>query len=93
MWNYINSGRVLILTLSKAKLILMILLCSRALAEQINASGERARGMVCVCVCAQTGIYCVRVTLCPSTHTWSQHECASTNIRHLFLRRVSLHQL
>lgn len=79
MWNCINTGRVLILTLSKVKLTLMILLYSRALAEQINASGERARGTPCVCV--RTGIYCERVKLCPSTHTWSQHECSSTNIR------------
>lgn len=77
MCNYINTERVLLLTLSKVKLTLMILLCSRALAVLINASGERARGMVCV----GTGIYCARVKLCPSTHTWRQQERASTNIQ------------
>lgn len=81
MWNDINTGRVLILTLSKVKLTLMILLCSRALAVLINATGERARGMVCVCTCK--GVHCmcccVRLELCPSTHTWRQSY--STNIQ------------
>lgn len=54
MWNYIHTGRVLILTLSKVKLTLMILLCSKALAVLINASGERVRGMVRVCAKAYT---------------------------------------
>lgn len=47
MWNDISTGRVLILTLSKVKLTLMILLCGGGLAVPINPSGER----VCVCVC------------------------------------------
>lgn len=81
MWNYINTGEALILTLSKVKLTLMILLCSGALAVPINASVERARGTVCMCKGAYCTCYCVRVKICPSTHIWRQHECASTNIK------------
>lgn len=76
MWNYINTGRVLILTLSKVKLTLMILLCRGALTALINASGVRARGMMCAC----TGIMCVDVVLPFNQHT-RRHACACTNIR------------
>lgn len=55
MRNYGNTDRVLISTPSKVKLTWLILLCSTALAVIINASGEKARGMVCMC----KGTYCM----------------------------------